>query len=69
MRVQYCRHGCKHSIPIHPIYQCSYGFTQFLSLPKTPKPLIPTNTVAQQLSVTPTLYNKFHCVHTKAVTA
>jgi len=70
MTEQYCQHGCNHSILIHPICQCSYGFTQFLSLPRTPKPLIPTNTVAEQLSVTPTLYNTVNSsVHTKTITA
>jgi hypothetical protein len=57
-------------ILIHPICQCSYGFTQFLTLPRTPKPLIPTNTVAEQLC-DPNIvqYSKFQCVHTKAITA
>jgi carbohydrate-binding DOMON domain-containing protein len=55
MTVQYCQHGCNHSILIHPLCQC-YQFTQFLSLPSIPKPFIPSNTVAE-LSVTPTFYN------------
>jgi len=69
MTVHYCQHDCNHSILIHPTCQCSFGFTQFLSLPSTPKPFIPSNTVPEQLSVTPTLlqYIKFQSVHTKAV--